>query len=128
MDLQFGVEFQLGDAAQIFLQNSRFDLELMLVAGVLIVAAATALKIRAPRLDPSVAMPQESALPGLAQSQVSVRAGPLRPSRLQDERHEYGFASATFVSRQAGQTVAAIDELFNSEFQDLILQTLQDQD
>ena len=42
MDLQFRVQFQLGDAAKIFFQNGGFDLELMFIAGVLIVASAAA--------------------------------------------------------------------------------------
>ncbi len=51
MDFQFGVELDLGDAAKVFSQDRGFDLELMFVAGVLIVTSAAALKVRTARLD-----------------------------------------------------------------------------
>jgi len=50
VNYEFRVEFELGNAAQIFLHNRRFDLELLPMAGVLIVAASTPPKIRAVRL------------------------------------------------------------------------------
>src|SRR5882672_880329 len=52
MNLQLSRQLQLGDAPQIFFENSSFDFELMLVTGVLVVASATAPKIWAWRLDP----------------------------------------------------------------------------
>ena len=47
MDHQLLVKFKFGKAPKVLFQNGSFDLKLMLVIGVLIVAAATALKIRA---------------------------------------------------------------------------------
>ena len=47
MDHQLLLKFEFGNAPKILLQNGGFDLKLMLVVGMLIMAATTALKIRA---------------------------------------------------------------------------------
>ena len=124
MDAQFRIQFQLGDAAQIFLQNGGFDLQLMFVAGVLIMAASAALKIRARRLgapwrscdDPLGACSNKARL-------LLEQAG-FDSLAFQDEGYEGRFAPAVFIRGQAGQTVAAIDKFFDGEFQELILQRL----
>ena len=51
MDLNFALQFELGDAPQIFAQDFFLDFELMLVAGVLIMASAAAAEMWARRLD-----------------------------------------------------------------------------
>ncbi len=51
MDLDFALQFQLGDAAQILPQDLSLDFELMFVAGVLVVASAAGSKVRAGRRD-----------------------------------------------------------------------------
>ena len=49
MHLNLALEFKLGDAPQVLAQNFFLDFELMLVAGVLVVAASTAREIRTRR-------------------------------------------------------------------------------
>jgi len=51
MDLNSAWQFEPGDAPQIFEQNLFFDFELVLVAGVLIVASAALGEVRAGRRD-----------------------------------------------------------------------------
>jgi len=50
MEGQAVLEFQLGNAPQVFPQNGGFDFELILVAGMLVVAASTAAEVRTSRL------------------------------------------------------------------------------
>src|SRR5208282_5198366 len=49
MQLDFAIEFELGDAPQILAQNLFLDFELMLVIGVLVVASTAGTKIWARR-------------------------------------------------------------------------------
>ena len=51
MDLNFAMQFKLGDAPQVLAQDFFLDFELMLVAGVLVVASATAAEMWARRRD-----------------------------------------------------------------------------
>ena len=51
MQLNFALQFELGDAAQILAQDFFLDLELMLVGGVLVVASAAAGEMRTGRRD-----------------------------------------------------------------------------
>ena len=51
MQLNFALQFELGDAVQIFAQNLFLDFELMLVGGVLVVASAATGEIGAGRRD-----------------------------------------------------------------------------
>ena len=47
MDVQFCVQFELGNTPQVFLQNGSFDFKLMFIIRVLIVAPATTLEVGA---------------------------------------------------------------------------------
>lgn len=125
MDLQFRGKFDLGDTEQIFLQNCRFNFELMLVVGMLVVAAATAVEIRTSRFNPLCLRRQDHTGARSSKARLLFEDNGFDLLSLKDERNKYGFASATFVSRQTCQTVAAIYELFYCEFQGLILQTFQ---
>jgi hypothetical protein len=51
MDLNFTLKFELGDAPQILAQDFFLDFELMLVAGLLIMASAAAAEMRTRRRD-----------------------------------------------------------------------------
>ena len=51
MDLDFGLEFELGDAPQVLAQDFFFDFELLVVGGVLVMASATKAKVWARRRD-----------------------------------------------------------------------------
>ena len=49
MQLNFALQFELGDAAQVLVEDFFLDFELMIVAGVLVVASAAAGEMRAGR-------------------------------------------------------------------------------
>ena len=125
MNLNFRLQLELGDTAQVLAQNFALDFELVIVVSVLIVASATARKIGARRRcsmrrrlhDFDGAGADET---GLLVSQAGFDLFPT-----QNERNEYRFALSAVVGRRwgrkAGETVAAIDQLFNGKEQDLIL-------
>ena len=50
MDLNFALQFELGDAAQVLAQDFFLDLELVLVAGVLVMTSAAAAEVRTRRM------------------------------------------------------------------------------
>ena len=115
--LQFGVQLQLGDATQIFFQDGRLDLELMLVIGVLIVASATAREVRASRSDASRRGCENSFQPGSSKPRLLFAKDCLHAFARQYEGHKHRFARALFVGRKPRQSFAAIDQLFNIESQ-----------
>ena|SRR5580704_3415205 len=51
MDLNFALQFELGDAPQVLAQDFFLDFELMLVAGVLVVASPAAAEMWTRRVD-----------------------------------------------------------------------------
>ena len=117
MDVQFRVQFQLGDAAKIFLQNGSFDLELMFVVGVLIVASATALEVRTSRSDASRRGSENLLQPGASKPRLLFAQDCFHAFAGQHEGHKHSLARAMFVGRKPRQSFAAIDQLFNSESQ-----------
>ena len=122
MDVQFRVQFQLGNAAQIFFQNGGFDLKLMLVVGVLIVASATALEIRTSRIDASRRGRENFLQLGASEPRLLFAKDCFHAFAGQDEGHKHSFAGAVFVGRKSRQTFSAVDQLFNCESQASILQ------
>ncbi len=96
----------------------------MFVARVLVVAAAAALKIRTSRLNTSRRSSDDLVRSGTGEAWFLFEQHSFDLLALQNEGHEGSFASAMFIHRQSGESVATVDELFNSKFQDLILQTV----
>ena len=122
MDVQFRIQFQLGNAAQIFFQNGSFDLKLMFVVGVLIVASATTLKVWASRIDTSRGGGENSIQLGAREPGFLLAKDSFHGFAGQHKRHKHRFARAVFVGRKSGQAFAAVDQLFNVESQARILQ------
>ena len=114
-------QLKLGSSPQIFLQDSNLDLQLMFVAGVLVVAAAATKKIGTDWL-----YSMRRSLPN------RVRAASRKTALLFEQRsfdsfafqhkgYEHSFAGTVLIGRQPGKTVAAINEFFNGELQAKIL-------
>jgi hypothetical protein len=120
MQLNFALEFELGDAAQVLAQDFFLDLELVLVAGVLVMASAATSEMWAGRRD---------AVRRRFQNRLDLRTGEagfffgecgFDLFSGEDEGNEDGFAAgAVFITvtrrfgGKAGQAVAAVDELFD---------------
>src|SRR5215472_6004020 len=120
MDLDI-LQLHLRHAPQILPQNIDFESKLMLISGVLVVAASAPAEIGTGRRDPRG---------GRSKDVFDSRAG--KAFFLLDERgldslpgkyewHEDGFARAALIGRQAREAVAAIDEFFDGKFQASIL-------
>lgn len=131
MHLNVKWQFQLGCAAQALAQNFFFDFQLMLVPGVLVVAAAATGVVLATRLDAVCGGLDDGFTCGPCKSRLLLGDGRFNFLSSQDEGDEYGLAaSAGFfrasivsgrIGRQTGQAVASVDQLFDCEEQGLIL-------
>ena len=117
MEDQVAIQFQLGDTPQIFLENVGLDFDLMLVAGVLIMTPATALKVGAGWINPLSRGLQDflGARPG----EPRLFFGQRRFNRFsrQNERNEGRFTVTICIGGQAGQSIAAVDEFFDGKLQ-----------
>jgi hypothetical protein len=113
MQLDFTVQFQLGDATEVFDQNFFFDFQLMVVGGVLIVASSASPKVRARWRDAMWRGIYNRARAGARKARFLSEKRGLNFFPGKDERNKYGFAAATVVGRKASKSVAAIDELLN---------------
>jgi hypothetical protein len=119
------VELQFCRSPQRFAQNRFLDRELMFVAGVLVMTAPAAREVGASRLD-AVRRRFKNAIcdrprePGLLLRQM--RLGLLA---FQHERNENSLAATLLVGRFRGgktrQSIATINQLFNREEQEAIL-------
>lgn len=125
MRLDCAIEFELRDPAQVLAQDFFLDLELMLVAGMLIVASAAAGEVWA-RRQRAVRGGLEN-LVGLGAREAGFLFGGGGFDFLsgKNEGNEYGLAASTvavliagraITGRAGGKTsesVAAVDQLFN---------------
>jgi hypothetical protein len=130
--MNFDVErqVQLGRAEQALAQDFLLDLKLVLVAGVLVAASAAVGEVRTGR--------QYAVRRGLDDRVgVSARETPLLPGERsldllggQNKRNEHCFSARAGIfvrsggvrsGGQTGEAVAAVDQLFDCEEQDLIL-------
>src|SRR5579862_1675886 len=121
MNLDLSGQIQLGGAAQTFAQNFFLDLELMFVAGVLVVASSAAFEVLAAGLNAVRRRFEDRA--GFRASEAGFLLGECSFDFFcgEDERDKYGLAASFIVGRQMGQAVATVDQLFDCEEQEVIL-------
>jgi len=89
----------------------------MLVAGVLVMAPAAPLEIRTLRLDALRRWLQQLVNSSACESGLLFNERDIHSLARKNEWHEHGLAPAMFIGRQATQSIAAIDHLFNGNFQ-----------
>jgi hypothetical protein len=118
MQVNFALEFELGDATQVLAQDFFLDLELMFVGGVLVVASATACEMWA-RWRDAVRGGLDDCF-GLCTGEAGLFFGECGFDVFsgEDKGDEDGFAaSVVFIARRRGgearQAVAAVYELFD---------------
>lgn len=121
MDLDVERQIELGRAPQALAQNILLDLELVVVAGVLVVATATATKVWAGRLDAMGRWLDDSFHRRSRESRLLLGQGGIDFFSRQNKWDEDGLAASTVVGRQAAEAITAIDQLFDCEEQELIL-------
>ena len=121
MNLNLARKLHLRATTQAFEQNVALDLELMFVAGVLVMASATRAKIGTGRRD---------SMRRCLYDRFGLRSGKCRlllDNRSlylfarEHKRKEDGLSRTTCIRWQVSQSVAAINQLFNREEQKIIL-------
>lgn len=89
----------------------------MLVVGMLIVTATTANEVRASGRDSMYRGFYNLLRAGAGKTGFTFEQCRLNFFALEHKRQEDGFAAAVLIGGQAGQTVAAVDQLFNGKLQ-----------
>jgi len=121
MYLDLTRQFKLGNPAQILAQDFFLDLELMFVAGVLVLASAATPEVGTAGLDAVRRGLKDTLNSGAREAGLLFREFRLNFLPIQSERDEYGLAGSAGIGSQASETVAAVDQLFNCEKQEMIL-------
>jgi hypothetical protein len=126
MHLNFTFQFNFGDAAQVFAQDFFFDLELVRVAGVLVVTSAALAEVGARRLGAVRRGLYDCSGAGAGEAGLFFDDRRFDFLCGKNEGNEDCFAtSAVLVAGRSGgkacESVAAVDKLFNLQEQELIL-------
>ena len=121
MNRDLGFQFQLGRAAKSFFQDAGLDLQLMLIADVLIVAAAAASEIRTGRFNPLRGRLQNLLHTSPRKAALLFDNRRFNRFAFQHEGHKHSFAGTVFIGRKPGEAVAAINEFFDGELHARIL-------
>src|SRR5580704_3133321 len=121
MDRDTPLEFQLGNATKVFFQDCGFDLHLMFIGGMLVMAAATAAEVRTRRFY-SVwrSLQNRFGLPACKTAFLFEQRS-LDSFAFKHKGDEHSFAGTVLIRGQTGEAVAAIHEFFNGELQARIL-------
>lgn len=121
MSLDIHGQFDFGGTPQALAQNLFLDFELVVVAGVLIVASAAGAEVWARRPDSVRRRFDDRCSMGANKSGLLLGDGGFYFFATQNEWNERSFAASTRIGWQVGQAIAAIDQLFNSKEQPAIL-------
>ena len=121
MHLQFGSQLEFRETAQILFKNCGFAFQLVFVGGMLIMAPTTSAEVRTPWLHPVRRGFNDPIHPGSSEAWLLLNDSCVNRLSLEHEREKHGFSAPVLINRHAGETVAAIDQFFNAEFQAMIL-------
>ena len=121
MHFNIVLEFKLGDAPEVFTQDVSLNFQLMFVAGVLVMASAAPDEVRTPRLHPVRKSVDYGFGFGSGEAGLLLSQGGLNLFSGENEGNEYGLAASAIFGRQASEAVAAINQLFDGEKQEVIL-------
>ncbi len=113
VDLQFTGQLDLRRPAQSLFENFRLDRKLILVRGVLVVASATTLEVRAARLNPFGRRLNHAFQPRPGKPRLLFRQFCFDGFTLKRERDEHALAGTTFIGGQPRQSFAPINVLFD---------------
>ena len=121
MRRNFALQFELGNAAQVFPQDFLLDYDLMLVGGMLVVASAAAAEVRTGCRDAMLRGFHHCDSPGTREAGLFFGEYGIDFFTGQNKRNENRFPALgvpvgsflTFVDGEANEPVSAIDQLFN---------------
>lgn len=113
MRLNIALKFEFGNPPQVFAQDFFFDLELMLVAGMLVIASTAATEVRARRRYAVLGRFQNCS--GVRPGEAGFLFGKRRFYLLsgKNKRNEHSLTASSIASVKASESVAAVDHLFN---------------
>ena len=109
VDQELALEIELGRPPESFTQNSGFNLQLMSIVRVLVVASSAALKIRARWLNAVSRRLKHLLNPASRESGLLLGQGDLGLLAIEYKRNENTLARATIVGWEAGETISAVD-------------------
>ena len=121
MDDQIDTQFYLRNASQSLHEDSGFNFELMFVTGMLVLTSTAGGEIRALGSHPLRGSLANVIGVGPGKSWLFGDDRAFNAFSLEDEGHEHGFAVPGLVGGQPRQTVAAINEFFDTKKQAMIL-------
>ena len=121
MDRDTPLEFQLGNATKVFFQDCGFDLHLMFIGGMLVMAAATAAEVRTRRFY-SVwrSLQNRFGLPACKTAFLFEQRS-LDSFAFKHKGQKHSFAGTVLIGRQPRQAITAINEFVDGELQTRIL-------
>jgi hypothetical protein len=117
MDGQIAGQFQLSNAPEIFFQDRGFDLQLVSVGGVLVMAPSADAKIGTGRRDSKLRGLKDADCMCARETWLFSGKDRFHPFVFQHEREKHCFAAPMFVGRQTGEAITAIDQFFDFQFQ-----------
>ena len=115
MHQELAIEIELGRPPESFTQNSGFNLQLMSIVRVLVVASSAALKVRARWLNAVSRRLKQLFNPASRESGLLLGQGDLGLFAIEYKRNENTLARTAFVGRKPRKPVAAINEFFELE-------------
>ncbi len=117
------IQFELRDATEVLLQDGGFNLELMRVASVLVMAASAFTEVRAFRRDAQGRSLQDVIDASTGEATFLFEQRSFDGLAFENEGQEDGFATAVFIGGQTRQPISAIHEFFDGELQTKTLTT-----
>lgn len=121
MRLDFASRLEFCDAAKILQQNCFLDFELVIIGGVLILAAAAASEVGAPGLHTMWRRLQDGLHAGSRKTALLLTYAGFNFFPRENKRNEYRFTAIVLFGGKARETVAAVDQLFDVKKQGLIV-------
>lgn len=121
MDLYFDRQLELRGTPKGLAKDLPLDFELTLVAGVLVMTAAASAEVAAPRLDARRRRLNDRIGARTSKAGFLLGKGRFDVFTGEDKRHKHSLAAATFVGGHAAKAIPAVNQLFDRELQDVIL-------
>ena len=115
MNLNFARKLDFGCAVQRFAKYVGFNRQLLGIASVLVMAAAAALKVGTPRLNPGGSRLNDAFHAGPRESRFLLSQLDVDGLAFKNEGDKDAFAGPALVRRKTRQSVATINQLLNLE-------------
>jgi len=115
VDQELALEIELGRPPESFTQNGGFNLQLMSIVRMLVVASSTALKMRTRWLNAVSRRLKHLLNPASRESGLLLGQGDFSLLTLEHKRHKNTLARTAFIGWEAGEAVSTVNEFFELE-------------